>query len=368
MALTTLARNRVFSFSHVVGRSTDQPPPGFGYPYGVTFGKSGIAYVVSRGVQGLGYAPWVAKLKIGEPGEEEYLATIGHRDENGQGQVVWMADVAVDDDDLVYISDEYMQRILIFDGEGKPLGTWGAEGSGPGEFHGPCGLAFDAENNLYVVDSLNHRVQKFTRDGTFLSGWGEYGGGEGEFNMPWGITVDTTGNVYVADWKNHRVQQFTPEGEFIRHFGRPAPGAGDLRYPRSFPRDVQGGHMWRREGDGSELNHPAHVAVDRDGDVYVTDWANSRVQIYMPDGEFITSLYGDAREPGKWAEQTLDANPDARKAFRRATHPEDAWRFRMPSGIAIDLEANRIVVCDTIKLRTQVYVKETDYSDAEFNL
>ena len=367
MALTTIARNRVFSFSHVIGRATDQPPPGFNRPYAVTFGKSGVAYVVSRGIQGLGYDPWVAKLKVGEPGEEEYLATIGYRDENGQGQVVWMADVAVDDDDLVYISDEYMQRILIFDGEGKALGTWGAAGSGPGEFNGPCGLTFDAENNLYVVDSLNHRVQKFTKDGTFLDGWGKYGSGEGEFNMPWGITVDTAGNVYVVDWKNHRVQQFTPEGEFIRQFGQPAPGAGELRYPPSFPRNA-GGHLGRPGGEAGELNHPAQVAVDRDGDVYVTDWANSRVQIYTPDGEFITSLYGDAREPGKWAELTLAANPDAVKAHRRATHPEEGWKLRMPSGIAVDLETNRIAVCDTVRSRLQVYVKETDYSDAEFNL
>ena len=250
----------------------------------------------------------------------------------------------------------------------NPLGKWGTAGSGPGELNGPCGLAFDRENNLYVVDSLNHRVQTFTKDGTFLRGWGRYGSGEGEFNMPWGITLDSNGAVYVADWKNHRVQQFTPEGTFLRQFGRPAPGAGELRYPPSYPTDVPGGHLWRREGEVGVLNHPADVAVDKDGDVYVTDWANSRVQIYTPEGEFITSLYGDAREPGKWAEQTLAANPDAVKAHRRATHPEEAWQLRMPSGIAIDHESNRIVVCDTVRSRLQVYLKETAYSDPEFNL
>ena len=368
MALTTISRDRVISFSHVVGRSTDQPPPGFGYPYAVTFGKPGIAYVVSRGVQGLGYVPWVGKVRIGEPGEEEYLATIGHRDEKGQAQVVWMAGVAVDEEETVYISDEYQQRIFIFDGEGNPLGKWGTAGSGPGELNGPCGLAFDRENNLYVVDSLNHRVQTFTKDGTFLRGWGRYGSGEGEFNMPWGITLDSNGAVYVADWKNHRVQQFTPEGTFLRQFGRPAPGAGELRYSSPYPRNIQGAHLWRRKGEGGELNHPADVAVDKDGDVYVTDWANSRVQIYTPEGEFITSLYGDAREFSKWAKQTLAANPDAVKAHRRATHPEEVWQLRMPSGIAIDHESNRIVVCDTVKLRLQVYLKETAYSDPEFNL
>ena len=278
MALATIARDRVFSFSHVVGTSRNQPPDGFSYPVVVTMGIGGVAYVISRASQGR-YDPWVGKVRIGEPGEEEYLATIGAGG-LGDDKYVWPAGVAVDEEETVYISDEYQQRIFIFDGEGNPLGKWGTAGSGPGELNGPCGLAFDRENNFYVVDSLNHRVQTFTKDGTFLRGWGRYGSGEGEFNMPWGITLDSNGAVYVADWKNHRVQQFTPEGTFLRQFGRPAPGAGELRYSSPYPRNIQGAHLWRREGEGGELNHPADVAVDKDGDIYVTDWANSRVQIY----------------------------------------------------------------------------------------
>ncbi|GIS82548.1 MAG: hypothetical protein CM1200mP15_11800 [Dehalococcoidia bacterium] len=45
-----------------------------------------------------------------------------------------------------------------------------------------------------------------------------------------------------------------------------------------------------------ELIRPSDVSVDDSGDVYVCDWANSRIQIYSPDGRFITSLMGDARD------------------------------------------------------------------------
>ena len=39
-----------------------------------------------------------------------------------------------------------------------------------------------------------------------------------------------------------------------------------------------------------QLNRPSDVAVDPDGDVYVCDWANHRVQVFDPDGKIVTSL------------------------------------------------------------------------------
>jgi DNA-binding beta-propeller fold protein YncE len=68
------------------------------------------------------------------------------------------------------------------------------------------------------------------------------------------ITQDGQGFIYIADHKNHRVQKITPGGQPVATFGRFASGVG-------------------------ELNHPSDVAVDPDGDVYVCDWANCRVQV-----------------------------------------------------------------------------------------
>ena len=54
-------------------------------------------------------------------------------------------------------------------------------------------------------------------------------------------------------------------------------------------------------GGTGDLHGPTGVAVDSDGDVYVTDWGNHRLQVYAPDGSFITTLVGDAQVPSPWA-------------------------------------------------------------------
>ncbi len=336
-------------------------------PNAIAVGKDGVVYLSDRSSDS-NFFPRVHKLEIGGPFEEKYLITIGLTGAE-DGHFMWPSSVALDKDDNLYVSDEYLQRISIFDEDGKFLSKWGTPGSGPGELNGPSGLAIDGDENVYVVDALNHRVQKFTKDGIFLGGWGHYGSGEGEFDMPWGVAVDDKGDVYVADWKNHRVQKFSPDGTFLLQFGRPAPGAGERQYPSYYPRHIDFSHLQRLGGaDNGELNHPSHVAVDKDGDVYISDWANERVQIYTPDGEYFVSLYGDARQFSKWAQEQVNANPDVAKAIRRARHPEMAWKFQKPSGIGIDHERNRIIIVDQFRRRIQIYTKEKEYVDPQFNL
>ena len=116
----------------------------------------------------------------------------------------------MDSHEKVYVSDDWLNRISIFDKDGDYLGKWGTPGSGDGELNRPSGIRFDKNDNLYMVDSSNNRVQVFTKDGKFLSKWGEAGSGEGQFNLPWGLTIDHNGDVYVADWRNDRIQKFSP--------------------------------------------------------------------------------------------------------------------------------------------------------------
>ena len=90
----------------------------------------------------------------------------------------WPTALALDNEDNIYMSDDYLQRISIFDRDGNYLSKWGTKGSGVGEFDGPSGLAFDSEDNLLVVDHRNNRVQRYTKDGRFLNEFGESGDGE----------------------------------------------------------------------------------------------------------------------------------------------------------------------------------------------
>ena len=338
--LTTVAAGRVFNFSHAVGRN-DQTGTGFHWPTALALGPKGVVYVVSRGNE-TNFGTRVSKLTMWPPGEEQFICEFGQYGEM-DGQLIWPTSLTLDREGNLYVADEWVNRISIFDPDGNFLYKWGTPGSGEGELNGPSGLAFDREDNLYIVNSFSSRVQMFTKDGIFLAKFGEEGKSEGQFNTPWGITVDNQGDVYVADWKNHRVQKFSPDGTFLTSFGTFGTGA-------------------------AELNHPTDVAVDDEGDVYVCDWDNDRIQIFAADGDVITSLIGDAQQLSKWGKEKLEVNPDIIIARRRVKSLEPEWRFCHPSGVAFDQAESRIVVVDCQRSRLQIYIKDKDYVDPQFNL
>ena len=257
------------------------------------------------------------------------------------GQMIWPSALALDSEDNLYLADDFLDRITVYDGEGKVVSTWGAKGSGDGQIDGPSGLLFDSEDNLLVVDHKNHRIQRFTKDGRYLSQWGSFGSGPGQFNLPWGIAQDWDGNVYVADWRNDRIQKLTPEGDFLAAFGTPG------------------------DGDG-QLNRPSGVGVDSEGNVYVADWGNQRVQVLDPEGVFLQKLRGEATL-NPWALEYLDAQADENEA--RATFVpvydvdtadpnETSARiepyFWDPVSVVLDDE-DRLYVLEVCRHRFQIY-------------
>src|SRR5262244_687377 len=317
--LTTVAAGRVFDFSHAVGRGAIS---GLGFRLAVALaaGEGDTIYAVNRGWEQVQNVPWhktqlgtrVGKLTIGPvPGDEDVVCDFS-KSGDGPGELIWPAGLALDSQENVYVTDEWLNRVSIFDKDGNFLGDWGTAGSGDGEFNAPSGIAIDPQDVLYIVDGRNHRIQKFTKDGTFLMQWGSLGSAEGQFNAPWGITLDQQGQVYVADHKNHRIQKFTPDGELISQFGSYGTGK-------------------------RQLNRPSGVAVDPDGDVYVCDWANHRVQIFDPEGKIITSLRGDAQELSKWARMSLETNPGAVQRRREVRNFEQEWRFAFPTAAVFDV-------------------------------
>lgn len=88
----------------------------------------------------------------------------------------------------------------------------------------------------------------------------------------------------MADWGNNRVQKFSSQGSYLMSFGS-------------------------ADEEGGDLDDPADVAVDSEGDVYVIDWSNQRVQIYDPEGSILTALYGDATEFSKWGKVVVESVP-----------------------------------------------------------
>ncbi len=317
---------RIYKYSHTIGRS-ECSGTGFRQPSDLAVGEGGRLYVVNRSVE---FRPDGVRITMCTF-DEEYLGEFGDYGE-GRGQFIWASSIALDSKGNVYVDDDYLHRVSVFNGQGEFLDVWGYPGSGDGELNRPAGLAFDREDNLYIVDTSNNRIQVFTKEGKFLAKWGREGSGEGEFNLPWGIDIDHQGDVWVADWRNDRIQKFTADGSFLASFGT--------------------------SGDSIGLfNRPTGVAVDKDGDFYIADWLNQRVQAFTSEGRFITAFTGDAGI-SKWGEALMKANPDMARQRALARDLGLEARLSYPVAVEVDNEG-RILILDYKRHRIQIYQKSS---------
>ncbi len=317
-----------YRYSYTIGNQATPPAHGFSGPVDVAVAPDGLLYVACSYYE---YTPswkFVAKCNLAE----EYLGHFGSYGA-GDGQFTWPNSIAVDRQGRVYVTDEWLQRISVFDADGQFLGKWGETGSEPGQWNRPAGIVFDADNNLLVADSLNHRIQKLTPEGQYISSFGGFGDGEGQFNMPWGLNLDAQGNIYVVDWRNDRIQKFTPDGQFLLQIGRSGDGEGQLR-------------------------RPAGVAVDSQGYIYVTDWGHDIVQVFDPSANYVTRFIGDCHGYSKWATARMASDPEGMSKERAVVTDFTIERvFFQPTGIEVDSD-DHILVVDTGRHRIQIYEKE----------
>lgn len=330
--LTTTVSGRTWNFSHAIGRNA-AAGNGFTQPMDVAVAPGGVIYVLSRGQEGAGgvQAPnkRIGKVTI----SEDFIGDFGRE------ELVWPMGIAVDSEGNIYCTDEFEKQVKIYDVDGQRVGEW----DGGGRLLGPSGIACDADDNVYVTDAVANQALKFTKDGEFLFAFGSEGNGAGQFNRPWGITIGDDGSIYIADWGNNRAQKFSPDGEHLLTFGEETSGLAGA------------------------LNHPSDVAVDSEGDVYVSDWGNKLVKIYESNGSALTYLEGDAVEFSKWAKEVVESNPDVVKAYRRVKDTRPLGLFERPGGLVVD-ENDNIIITDSTRGRLQIYAKEKDYMDPQFNL
>lgn len=246
--------------------------------------------------------------------------------------------LAVDQQGSVFVVDNGNNRVQKFDNSGNFIILWGNFGIANSNFHNATGVACDARGDVYVVDTNNHRVQKFDgKLGSYLMKFGTRGNGEGQFNSPWGIAVDRVrGYIYVVDSANFRVQKFDSTGEFIMQWGSFGNNDGQFYFPRGVAVDPSDGAVYivdmgnhrvqkfdtstnvlpqllTKWGGGlgpghasnplaqeaGQLRSPWGIAVDGNGDVYLTDTGNHRVQKFDREGSFITQWGGFGNGPGQ---------------------------------------------------------------------
>lgn len=125
-------------------------------------------------------------------------------------------------DGNLWVSSEYDASFWIIGPNGKYLGSWGAPGTGNGQFNfagtgGAYGdITFDPDGTFYVADTGNHRVQEFDTNRHFVKAWGSFGTDDGQFANPAWVVSDGQGHIYVADTDRRDVQEFNSDGAYVR--------------------------------------------------------------------------------------------------------------------------------------------------------
>jgi len=221
-------------------------------------------------------------------------------------QLIRVYGVAADSKGNVYAADQGVAAIFIFPG-GKTEGMQLIK-NGP-DAHLPMinGLAMDDNDRLFVTDAKLRHVLVFNAKHEVEAAFGA-----DQLVSPAGIALDTTNRfVYVVDTQQDQVLVFDADSfKLLRKIGTT-------------------GKKHTLSGPG-EFSLPTNVAVDKEGNVYVTDTLNNRVEIFDADGQFISEF-------GK--------------------HGDGPGYFARPKGIAVDCDGH-IWVADEYQSRVQVYDKE----------
>jgi len=208
-------------------------------------------------------------------GWEELPRGYEHRD---------VAGVAVDAEDRVYLFCRGDHPIIIYDRDGRFLGSWGECDF---TYHTP-GITIGPDNMPYCTDDGNHTVRKFTAGGKLLMTLGTMNtpadtGYDGKdymtitrpqdaFNRPTNLAVAPSGDLYISDgYGNCRVHQLSPSGKRKPSWGVPGTGPGQFYLPHD-------------------------IGAAADGRIFVCDRESDRIQIFSPDGEYL-SEWTDTQRP-----------------------------------------------------------------------
>ena len=188
--------------------------------------------------------------------------------------------VAVDGFGNIYISQHSRHRVLRVDAAGlitrfAGIGWTGSGGDGgpasQAALNSPQGVAVDGQGNVYIADTGNHQVRKVDVAGTIttfagIGGRGYSGDGgfatQAKMNFPRGVAMDGWGNVYIADSGNDRVRKVDAAGTITTLAGTGVKGYSGDGGPATHAR----------------LDNPRGVVVDGLGNVYIADTGNFRVR------------------------------------------------------------------------------------------
>ena len=233
-------------------------------------------------------------------------------------------DVAMDAEGNIYIADQGNNRIRKVDTSGvintvAGTGERGFSGDGglatEAQLDSPWDVAMDAEGNIYIADQGNNRIRKVDTSGVIntVAGTGEWGfsgdGGlatEAQLNSPTGVAVDAEGNIYITDYGNNRIRKVDTSGVI---------------------NTVAGTGEWGFNGDGglateAQFNRLYRVAVDAEGNIYITDYGNNRIRKVDTSG-VINTVAGSGE-----------------RGFSGDGGPATEAQIDSPKGVSVDASGN----------------------------
>jgi DNA-binding beta-propeller fold protein YncE len=270
-------------------------------------------------------------------------------------QLVRTYGVAVDSKGLIYAADQAVGAIFVFDPQHKDKVELIGNGR-QANFNLIIDVAFDDDDRLFVTDAKLHHVlvlnSKHSVEASF---------GADVLVRPGGLVIDRENRfVYVADTGNDVVDVFDADSyKFLRQIGKPS--------------------RKHDQSDPGLFSLPESVAVDKDGNLYVTDTFNNRVEIFDADGEFVSTFGKNGDGPADLERPkgiavdcdghvwVVDAAQNIIKVFDKegrlliyfggeGNYP---GQFMGPFGISID-QTNRVIVSETFPGRVQTFRYITD--------
>jgi sugar lactone lactonase YvrE len=214
--------------------------------------------------------------------------------------------VTVDSKGNLYVADQKVGAIFIFTTDKETKDVELIKNSVHAHFSRIIGLAMDDNDRLFVSDPGLRHVLIFDKDhkaeDVITDGMVD----------PGGLAIDTKNRLlYVADVELDQVLVYDADTlKLIRKIGTT-------------------GHKHELTTPG-DFSKPAGVAVDQEGNLYVADTYNDRIEIFDADGQFVGTFGKAGDGPGY---------------------------FGRPKGVAIDGDGH-IWVADGMQDRVQVFNKE----------
>jgi sugar lactone lactonase YvrE len=293
-------------------------------------------------------ASWMDRLAGGESQTEKF------NPKTFPFQLIGPYGIAIDSKGLVYVADQRVGAVFIFNPENHD--TQFIRNGFEAHFGLINGLAIDDDDRLFVSDGKMRRVMIFNArhevENQITEG----------LEDPVGLALDATNRfLYVVDTQQDQVIVYDADSlKLLRRIGTGGKN-----------------HFLTTPGD---FGAPQGVALDNDGNVYVTDTMNNRVEIFDADGNFI-SLFGKHGDgPGYLARPkgiavdgdghiwVADEMEDRLQVFNRdgqlltyigSGHGELPGQFKTLVGVAIDKQ-NRVFTTEQEPGRLQMFRYVTD--------